>query len=138
MDISAYIQNIILGIMSIVGIVLGVEKLITWITGKLNKYHNEASKLEEMKQTLQNNTEDIAFLKNQTCLELEGIRNILRKQLKEDALIYIAKGEITHDELQEYEITYNIYKNMGGNGIGSKYHDDVLKLKVKIMEEGSK
>ena len=129
------VQNIITGIMALVGIVLGTEKVITWFVNKFKILHKQANKVEEMEETLSNNTEDVAFLKNQICLVLEGIRNILRKQLKEEALKHISKGEITHDELQEYEITYNIYKNMGGNGIGTKYHDDVLKLKVKVTEE---
>ena len=128
------VQNIITGIMALVGIVLGAEKVITWFVNKFKILHKQANKVEEMEETLSNNTEDIIFLKNQTCLVLEGIRNILRRQLKDDALLYISRGEINHEELEEYEVTYNIYKNMGGNGIGSKYHDDVLALKVTTKE----
>lgn len=135
MNITADIQNIVVGIMALVGFILAVEKVLTWIFAKFNMFRKQANKVEEMEHTLVTNTEDIGFLKNQTCLVLEGIRNILRRQLKDDALIYIERGEITHDELQEYEVTYNIYKNMGGNGIGSKYHDEVLKLKVKVIEQ---
>jgi hypothetical protein len=135
MNIAANIQNIVVGIMALVGFILATEKVITWIFTKFNMFRKQANKVEEMENTLVTNTEDIGFLKNQTCLVLEGIRNILRRQLKDDALIYIERGEITHDELQEYEVTYNIYKNMGGNGIGSKYHDEVLKLKVKVIEQ---
>ena len=120
--------------MALVGIVLGAEKVITWFVNKFKILHKQANKVEEMEETLSNNTEDIIFLKNQTCLVLEGIRNILRRQLKDDALLYISRGEINHEELEEYEVTYNIYKNMGGNGIGSKYHDDVLALKVTTKE----
>ena len=135
MNIVDNMHNIVVGIMALVGFILALEKVVNWFVSKFKLLHKQANKVEEMEETLSNNTEDVAFLKNQICLVLEGIRNILRKQLKEDALKHISKGEITHDELQEYEITYNIYKNMGGNGIGTKYHDDVLKLKVKVTEE---
>ena len=125
------IEQITLGIVSIVGLISFAERVISWIIKKFNYAHNKVNEVENLKETLKSNSDDIEFLKEQNRLIIEGIRNLLRDRLKADALKYITQKEIDLNDLEEYDITYKIYKQMGGNGIGTKYHDEVMELPVK-------
>ena len=124
------INNFLTGIMAIVGLILTIEKTYKWGKDKFDYAHSKVNEKEEIKETINQHVDEIKKLQMQNELIIESIRNLLRNRLKHDCLKYIAKGSITQDELEEYEETYNLYAAIGGNGAGTKYHEDVMNLKI--------
>ena len=69
---------------------------------------------------------------NDKSVTAEALKIILRKQLRELYNEAAQKSYTTYEELEEYNSLYEIYHDkLGGNGTGTKLHDDYLKLEVK-------
>lgn len=132
------VQTIFTVICGCVTFIYAVDKFINFGKEKFNVKHIEKTEEEHMKEMLTNNTQEINALNEQNRLIIEGVRNLLRQRIKEEALEYISRQSITTEELDEFNITYNIYKNMGGNGTGTKYHDEVLKLNIETIKSKAK
>lgn len=129
------LQTIFTVICGCVTVIYSIDKFLAFSTEKFNIRYNRQNESEHMKQMLSTNTNDINDLKRQNKLIIDGVSNLLRQRIKEDALEYITRGRITTEELEEYNNTYSIYKSMGGNGAGTRYHDEVLKLKIVTLKE---
>ena len=124
------INNFLTAIMAIVGFILTVEKVYKWIKDKFIYAHKKVNEEQEIKETIAEHVDEIKKLQQQNEIIMESIRNLLRSRLKHDCLKYIARGSITQDELEEYEEIYKLYSAIGGNGPGTKYHNDVMELKI--------
>lgn len=61
----------------------------------------------------------------------EGVLAILHDRLFQAGRYYIAKNEITLDELKNMEYLYNSYHNLGGNGTGTEIWERVKDLPIK-------
>lgn len=61
----------------------------------------------------------------------KGMKLLLRKELKDLWSEYKKQGYVSTAELQEYEDIYTVYHELGGNGVGTRWHDEVCKLEVK-------
>lgn len=125
------VDNFITGIMAIVGLILSLEKAYKWIKEKFDYAHNKVNEENDIKETINHHIDEIKKLQSKYDILIEGIQNLLRDKLKKDALKYISKEFITQEELEEYEETYKIYTASGGNGVGTKYHDDVMNLPIR-------
>lgn len=131
------LQTIVTVICGCVTFIYAVDKFLTFYKEKFNIKHAEQNEAEHMKDMLVKNTNEIGSLTEQNRLIIEGVRNLLRQKIKDDAIKYIQRNSISPEELEEYNITYNIYKNMGGNGTGTRYHDEVLKLNIATVTDKS-
>jgi len=124
------INNFIMAITSIVGIVLAIEKTYKWAKEKFYYAHNKVNETNTIKETLNQDAEEIKSIKEQNQLIIEGIKNLLKDKLKREYVEYKHKSSITTEELEEYESTYTIYAAMGGNGVGKRYYEEVMELEV--------
>ena len=124
------IDNLITGIMGIIGIILSIEKIYKWIKNKFDYAHTKVNEADDIKEKISQHVDEIKKLQEQNKIILEGIKNLLRSQLKHDCLKYVQRKSITQEELEEYEDTYKIYTSIGGNGAGTKYHNDVINLPI--------
>ena len=61
----------------------------------------------------------------------EGVLAMLHDRLFQAGRYYIAKNEITLDELKNVEYLYNGYHNLGGNGTGTEIWERVKNLPIK-------
>lgn len=60
----------------------------------------------------------------------EGMIAMLHDRLYQLCTNYIANGEITVDELENLELLYNSYHNLGGNGTGTALFNRCKDLKI--------
>lgn len=68
---------------------------------------------------------------NRKSVTDQALMVLLRAELKRDHDEYIKEGSITRDEYSDYSSMYEIYHNMGGNGLGTKLYEDVDKLDIR-------
>lgn len=61
----------------------------------------------------------------------KAIQLLLRRELKEIWNKCMHKKNVTIDELNEFEEIYVAYHELGGNGIATKWHKEMLELEVK-------
>lgn len=61
----------------------------------------------------------------------QALMVLLRGELKRNHDEYIKERSISRDEYSDYASMYEIYHNMGGNGLGTKLYEDVNKLDIK-------
>lgn len=65
----------------------------------------------------------------------EGVRTLLRRELREIYRQASARGSISLDELEEVTIIYEIYHTkLGGNGTGTKLYEDIKRLPIDEKE----
>jgi hypothetical protein len=110
--------------------VVGIEKIYTWLKQKFDYAHNKVNEDDELKTTITRQAEELKILRTQNKIIMDGLMMILRNTIKNDGIRYIERGKIYQDELDEYEQTYAVYEQMGGNGIGKKYHNAVMDLPI--------
>jgi hypothetical protein len=110
--------------------VVGIEKVYTWLKQKFDYAHNKVNEDDELKTTITRQAEELKILRTQNKIIMDGLMMILRNTIKNDGIRYIERGKIYQDELDEYEQTYAVYEQMGGNGIGKKYHNAVMDLPI--------
>ena len=60
-----------------------------------------------------------------------GIKILLKSNMRELHAEYIAKGYVTSDELAEFKDMYDAYHNLKGNGRGTIWMEDIDKLERK-------
>lgn len=60
----------------------------------------------------------------------EGMLAILHDRLYQLCTVFIEKGEITVDELENLEYMYRSYHNLGGNGTGTALFNRCKNLKI--------
>lgn len=60
-----------------------------------------------------------------------AITVMLRHELKDIYNHCKKDGHVTQDDLEEFEDIYNIYHDLGGNGIATKWHNNMLEMEVK-------
>lgn len=101
-------------------------------------------KIDELTVEILNLSEVFNCRMNQFTKRIEDDLNesrAYRKAILHDSIIkmyddYIARGYITHSELENFSITINQYYKAGGNGlIKSKYEPAIMELPVKENSE---
>lgn len=60
---------------------------------------------------------------------------LLRGELREFHRRFMSKGYISDDDLGSFEEMYEVYHNLGGNGIGTVWKNDLEKLERKREHE---
>lgn len=58
----------------------------------------------------------------------KALMMLLRRELREFHERYMAVGKISDDELGTFEEMYEVYHNLGGNGVGTVWKNDLEKL----------
>lgn len=58
----------------------------------------------------------------------KAMKVLMRRELRELHDVHMAKGEIDTESLGEFEEIYEIYHQLGGNGIGTLWKEDVERL----------
>ena len=74
------------------------------------------------------------LLKEQTkerSANSKGTMLLLRGQLKQYHKEYMQRGWITSEELADYLEMYEAYHSLGGNGVATKWKEDIEKLEVR-------
>lgn len=61
----------------------------------------------------------------------DGMVAILHNMVYRQGIEYIRKGEITFDDMKDYEYLYNAYHELGGNGTGTEIYERVKDLHIK-------
>ena len=67
-------------------------------------------------RTQRNNSEDKLLLQ------------VAKNQLVSQGRVYLNRGYITMDEYEEYESEYQVYSNLGGNGLARRIFEQVDEL----------
>lgn len=60
----------------------------------------------------------------------EGMVAILHNMVYRQGKQYIAKGEISVEDMKDYEYLYNAYHSLGGNGTGTEIYERVKNLRI--------
>ncbi len=84
----------------------------TWFWVKLKDSRNKGA------------TEHIAFMA------------MLHTQLFSDGMKYLSRGYITTDELEDYNLIFESYRELGGNGTGEEIHKRVSRLRIEASAFG--
>lgn len=117
-------------ISSLVAIILGLDKGVTWVIRKFNKVYRAKKNKEEFKELVESQQLCIEnLIASSECLKA-GMTELLKMQLKESHQEYMAKQKISSDEMTNFNQLYDVYHSLGGNGTGTKYHIDVGKLTI--------
>lgn len=87
-----------------------------------------SSQMAKQKSEAQRQAEESACVK-EACIAL------LHNQLYEQAAVYLRKGCIDTDGLENIDYTYNIYHKLGGNGTGTNLYNRAKELPLKQKEE---
>lgn len=61
----------------------------------------------------------------------EGMRCILHNMVYNQGKDYISAGEITWEDMKDYEYLYNTYHELGGNGTGTEIYERVKDLPIR-------
>lgn len=61
----------------------------------------------------------------------KAIQLMLKRELKEIWKDCKKKKYISIDELNEFEEIYNTYHDLGGNGIATKWYNEILEMEAK-------
>ena len=69
--------------------------------------------------------------KGERSANSKGMMLLLRGQLKEYHKEYMQRGWVTSEELADYLEMYEAYHLLGGNGVATKWKEDVQKLEVR-------
>lgn len=69
--------------------------------------------------------------KRERSANSRGMMLLLRGQLKAYHKEYMQRGWITSEELADYLEMYEAYHSLGGNGVATKWKEDVQKLEVR-------
>ena len=69
--------------------------------------------------------------KGERSANSKGMMLLLRGQLKEYHKEYMQRGWVTSEELADYLEMYEAYHSLGGNGVATKWKEDVQKLEVR-------
>lgn len=69
--------------------------------------------------------------KRERSANSRGMMLLLRGQLKVYHKEYMQRGWITSEELADYLEMYEAYHSLGGNGVATKWKEDVQKLEVR-------
>ena len=69
--------------------------------------------------------------KGERSANSKGMMLLLRGQLKAYHKEYMQRGYITSEELADYLEMYEAYHSLGGNGVATKWKEDVQKLEVR-------
>ena len=65
----------------------------------------------------------------------EGIKILLRRNIKEDCDEYLVKGYCTVEEREELEEAYRLYTSLGGNHTIPQYMKKIEKLPFHTTEQ---
>jgi len=120
-----------MSVATLIAIVLGADKTISWLYRKFNKAYNIKKENECRTLIVGEQTKDIADLKTLCQCMSVGIKELLKKELHELHTHYMTKESITSDEARDFENIYIAYESLHGNGIGTKWHNDVMSLPIK-------
>lgn len=60
----------------------------------------------------------------------EGLVAILHNMVYTQGKAYIDVGEISLEDMKDYEYLYKAYHNLGGNGTGTEIYERVKNLKI--------
>lgn len=74
-----------------------------------------------------------AFIKSKTernDSEDKLLLQVARNQLVSQGRFYLDRGYITMDEYEEYELEYDIYSRLGGNGLARRVFKQVDELPI--------
>ena len=69
--------------------------------------------------------------KKERSANSKGMMLLLRSQLKAYHKEYMQRGYITSEELADYLEMYDAYHSLGGNGVATKWKEDVQRLEVR-------
>ena len=61
----------------------------------------------------------------------EGVLAILHNKVYTLGMVYIDNGEITIEDLDDFEHLYRAYHALGGNGTGTEIYERVKNLQIK-------
>ena len=69
--------------------------------------------------------------KGERSANSKGMMLLLRGQLKEYHKEYMQRGWVTSEELADYLEMYDAYHSLGGNGVATKWQEDIKRLEVR-------
>lgn len=85
---------------------------------------------EKWKQQIQEQVEELAQLTQKTNEYRQAIKIVLRGTLKQKAALYIERGVISSSELDAFHTEFEVYKELGGNGVAQALAYQVDNLRV--------
>ena len=122
------LNGVTLGV--IIGGVVAIDKAITYIYRKFNSAYKIKKETEDFILLVHTQQKTIDDFNMKTDLLIEGMKEILKCQLKERHKEYMDRKSITSEELDNFNHLYTVYNSLGGNGTGTKYHNEVLTLPI--------
>lgn len=132
-DVSTLTMGQLIGSFTIVlAVIYAGYETKSKVSKLLMDLYKSKSNKEILKNTVEQNTEDIKRIEeSQTALKL-GMQALLKNNLKVLHKEYMERGSVESDELDNFITQYKAYHDgLGGNGTGTKYYEDVLTLKIK-------
>lgn len=115
-----------LTIASVIGAIVMLETILKYFI----KGYKITKKYEKIIELTQTNTSDI---QNQKCVQGAlacGVKALLKNELKQYHTEYVQRSSIQSDEFENFETIYTAYHNLGGNGTGTKYWEDIQSLPI--------
>lgn len=74
--------------------------------------------------------------KQKDAAEHEAIMAMLHTQLFSQGMLYLHRGYITNDELDDFNQIFGSYERLGGNGTGKEIHRRVCLLRMETSTFG--
>ena len=120
------LNKITIGTMIVV--IVFADKAITYIYKKFNTAYKIKNETEDFIQLVSNQQKIIDQSNTKIDLLIEGIKEMLKSELKILHKEYVDKGYISSEELDNFNHLYGVYHSLGGNGTGTRYHEEVCRL----------
>ena len=111
-------------------IIVFADKVITYLYKKFNTAYKIKRETEDFIQLVSNQQKIIDQSNTKIDLLIEGIKEMLKSELKILHKEYMDRGNISSEELDNFNHLYEVYHLLGGNGTGTKYYDEVCQLQL--------
>lgn len=121
-----------ISLVAFIGVVIGVEKSVTWLLRYFNKAYDVKYEKQEFLRKCEQQEQIVNELRFTNKAIVSGVRELLKSELKQKHSEYMMQEFISSDDLHNFEELYNCYHNLGGNGTGTKWYDEVLTLPLKV------
>jgi len=120
-----------ISLVAFIGLIVGVERSITWLL----RYFNKAYDMKYEKQEFVKRCEEQERVVSELCVMnsamVGGMRELIKMELKSKHGEYMDSNKISSEDLHNFEELYNCYHNLGGNGTGTKWYEEVLTLPIR-------
>lgn len=120
-----------ISLVAFIGVVIGVEKSVTWLLRYFNKAYDVKYEKQEFLRKCEQQEQIVNELRFTNKAIVSGVRELLKSELKQKHSEHMMQKFISSDDLHNFEELYNCYHNLGGNGTGTKWYDEVLTLPLK-------